>query len=290
MTIKRIKSRCNLCLLCVRECVSGAWRLSDGKPVMAAPELCNRCGHCVAVCPRSAIFHESLDYQQIEKTQPYPGDADVHRHIVRSRRSIRQFKQKPVDRDVLLSLLELSSHSPTASNRQNVAYTVITDRAVLGEVSERVFGFSAALYRKTRTGFGKQVYRLLKFLSPEGISRYLDPMDYYIRQWEQGRDYILHKAPVLILVHGPRGVSFISENCNIAATNLMNGAHASGLGSCYIGFLVLALKLSGSLRKTVQVPRGRRVYAALVLGHPAYHHPFTASRKKPVISWITDHD
>ncbi|MBU1169940.1 MAG: nitroreductase family protein [Proteobacteria bacterium] len=290
MKIRRIKNRCNLCMLCVRECVSGAWRVVDGQPSMVAPNLCNRCSHCVAVCPQAAIYHQALDYFQVKETDPDQMKPSVYHDIIRSRRSIRQFKHKAVPQDAIQDLLDLASHSPTASNRQHVAYTVISQKKILDDISNSVFGFSKGLYMKTRKGLGKQVYRILKTLFPDSISRYLDPMDYYIRESEKGRDYILHGAPVLILVHGPKGASFVNENCNIAATNIMNYAQSMSLGTCYIGFLTLALKFSGALRKKARVPKGQRVYAALVLGYPAYKHGFTASRKRPVISWVHGHE
>ena len=111
-------------------------------------------------------------------------------------------------------------------------------------------------------------------------------MDYYIQEADKGRDYILHNAPVLILVHRPRKENFINENCNIAAANIMNFAHSSGLGTCYIGFLTLAMKFSAEIRNKARIPKNQKVYAALILGYPAYRHPYTASRKQPAIQWI----
>jgi len=288
MKIQKNNDKCNLCLLCVRDCVAGAWRNVDGEPVMAAPELCNRCGHCVAVCPRSAIFHESLDYHQITKTDADLLNPDVYRQIVLGRRSIRQYKKTAVPPQLIENILKLASHSPTASNKQNVAYTVISDKAILKDLSEGVFGFGKRLYEKSQKGLGKAIYFILKTLSPENVTRYLDPMDYYIQEAGKGRDYILHDAPVLILVHGPRKENFINENCNIAAANIMNFAHSSGLGTCYIGFLTLALKFSAALRNKARIPKNQKVYAALILGYPAYSHPYTASRKQPAIQWFRD--
>ncbi|MBI5592593.1 MAG: nitroreductase family protein [Deltaproteobacteria bacterium] len=286
MNIQRIKDRCNQCLLCARDCVAGAWRIVNGEPILVAPELCSRCGHCVAVCPRSAIFHESMDYHQITKIDIDLIKPDVYREIVLGRRSIRQYKKAEVPPDIIENILKLASHSPTASNKQNVAYTVISDKAILHDLSKSVFGFGKSLYEKSRKGPGKVIYFILKSLFPDNINRYLDPMDYYIKEADKGRDYILHGAPVLILVHGPEKENFINENCNIAAANIMNFAHSSGLGTCYIGFLTLALKFSSPLRKKARIPKNQKVYAALILGYPAYGHSYTTSRKQPEIQWI----
>lgn len=290
MKIQRIKDRCNLCMLCVRDCVSGAWRDVNGEPVMAAPDLCNRCSHCVAVCPQSAIFHEALDYTQVDRVDKNLIKPDIYKHIALGRRSIRRYRKDPVPRDVVEDILALSSHSPTASNKQNVAYTVIKDRTILTELSSRVFGLSRTIYRLSRKGVGKSLYNVAKRLYPDGISRYLDPMDYYIAEADKGRDYILHGAPMLILVHGPKKGSFVNENCNIATANIMNYAHSLGLGTCYIGFLTLALSYSKSLRQVVSVPKDRKVYACLTLGYPALKHAFTASRKAPQVQWMIGHE
>ncbi len=286
MKIQRNKDRCNQCLLCVRDCVAGAWRLVDGEPVMAAPELCSRCGHCVAVCPRSAIFHEAMDHQQITGTDANLLNPEGYRQVVLGRRSIRQYKKTEVPPETIENILKLAGHSPTASNKQNVAFTVISDKIILKDLSDSVFGFGKGLYEKSRKGPGKAIYFILKALSPDNVTRYLDPMEYYILEADKGRDYILHGAPVLILIHGSKNGSFINENCNIAAANIMNFAHASGLGTCYIGFITLALKFSVTLRNKARIPKNQKVFAALILGYPAYRHPFTASRKQPAIQWI----
>jgi nitroreductase/NAD-dependent dihydropyrimidine dehydrogenase PreA subunit len=288
MNIQRHHDRCSQCLLCVRECVAGAWRNIGGEPVMAAPQLCNRCGHCVAVCSQSAIFHEALDYAQI--TESHGGNPDFYRHIVHGRRSIRQYKNAAVPSEIIENILNMASHSPTASNRQLVAYTVISDKHLLAAFSNSVFGFNRKLYEITRKGMGKVFHAILKTFFADIVDRYLDPMDFYISEADRGRDYILHKAPVLILVHGPRKEAFMNENCNIAAANIMNGAHAAGLGTCYIGFLTLAMKFSSKMRNQAEIPRGHGVFAALILGYPAYGHPFTVSRKKPQIHWIRCED
>ena len=111
-------------------------------------------------------------------------------------------------------------------------------------------------------------------------------MQYFIDETKKGRDFILHNAPVLILIHAPKGGNFSNENCNLAAANIMNYAYSLGLGTCYIGFLSLSLKYSKKLRNIIQLSKGRMVYFCIVMGYPAYKHSNTASRKKPGINWI----
>jgi hypothetical protein len=46
------------------------------------------------------------------------------------------------------------------------------------------------------------------------------------------------------------------------------------------------LQFSGKLRKKLGVPENRRVYAALVMGYPAYRYANTVSRKNPEVQWL----
>jgi nitroreductase len=79
---------------------------------------------------------------------------------------------------------------------------------------------------------------------------------------------------------------FASDNCNIAATTIINYAHALGLGTCFVGIMILALRFGGGLRKKLGVPKNRKVYAGLVMGYPAYRYANTVSRKKSEVQWL----
>ncbi len=289
MEIRRLEDKCNLCMLCVKECVSGVWREKDGQPFIVAQEACNRCSHCLAVCPKNAIIHEALDLDQVRRVKKKKVLPDVYREIIESRRSVRQYKQKPVPKEIIEDILHFARSSPTASNNQNVEYIVVTNPQVIKKVSDKIFGFSLQIYQWIQKPWGR---RLLKALEKTSIgttlNRYVGPMDFFIKQTQEGRDFILHNAPVLILIHTPTRANFACDNCNIAATNIINYAHASGLGTCFIGFITLALRFNKTLRAWLNIPKGRRVFVSLVLGYPAYSHSFTASRKTPKIHWISD--
>lgn len=283
MRIEKQDDKCNKCLLCIQDCVSGVWRLVNGDPTPLNPELCNRCSHCISACPCDAISHDGLKTDQIRKVNRKNINQEIFREVILSRRSIRQYKNEPVPREVIEQVLDLARYAPTASNDQNVGYIVVTDKGLIEETAEKIFGFARRLHTKTKSGLGKVV------LGMTGLSnnRYIKVMDFAKQQHsETGRDFILYNAPALILIHGPTRARFASENCNIAATTIVNYVHALGLGTCVIGIVTLALRHSGSLRKKLAVPKNRRVYASLVMGYPAYRHANTVSRKKPEIHWI----
>ncbi|MBU8849773.1 MAG: nitroreductase family protein, partial [Desulfobacterales bacterium] len=189
--------------------------------------------------------------------------------------------------ELIEKVISLVNHAPTATNSQNVKYLVISDKKILSKISKAIFVFSTKIFYFTQKFPGNLIYKIIKlFPASDTITRYIEPMQYYIDETKKGRDFILHNAPVLILVHAPKKAVFSNENCNISATNIMNYAYSLGLGTCYIGFLNLSLKYSKKLRDLIKLPRGRMVYACIITGYPAYKHANTASRKKPAIKWV----
>lgn len=286
--MERIEEACTGCLRCVEDCASGVWRLIDGIPTPAAPISCNQCGHCLAVCPENAVINTYLDPSQARPVDKARLDPRVYREIVLSRRSVRRYQKKKVKAAVIKDIIDMARFSPTATNSQHVAYTVVTRRETLAQVSERVFGVGRRLYDWSKTRGGKLAF---KGLSLHGgmrrmIEKYIAPLDYYAALKDAGKDLILHNAPTLILLRGPSGSFFASDNCHIAAANITNYAHALGLGTCFIGFLTVAARFDRKLRGLLEIPKGQTLYASLVMGYPMFSHPRIAPRKPAAVEWI----
>ena len=93
-------------------------------------ELCLKCGHCVAVCPEAAL---SLDWLRPEDCLDLRPELSLNQEqaaqFLRTRRSIRIYQDKPVERAKLEELLAMAVHAPSASNGQPWHWLVIQDRA-----------------------------------------------------------------------------------------------------------------------------------------------------------------
>ena len=287
--IQRDEEKCNRCMQCVQDCASGVWKDIAGVPTVTDQALCNHCSHCMAVCPKNAIKNDFLQKNQIRRVKRTLIKPEAYKEIVLSRRSIRHYTQAPVPPDIIEEIIDIARFSPTASNSQHVSYIVITDPAILKNISEQVFSTATKLYEYSTTRSGRWLFKGLR-VSPAMkamLKKYIEPMEYYIALKKSGRDLILHHAPVLVLLHGPSLSFFGADNCNIAAANITNYAHSMGLGTCYIGFVTLLSRISKKLRLLAGLPKGRTLYASLILGYPALKHPYTVSRKNPDTRWIT---
>ncbi len=277
--------KCTDCGLCIKECVSGVIRLVEGKPRAVEPSWCNRCSHCVAVCPAGAVSHGGLKGTDSRKAVRNAIDPECYKEVVMTRRSVRWYKDEEVPQEDIEDILQLASYSPTASNAQDVGYIVIKDKELIQWTSKTIFGLGEKLGEFLAKPWGKALaWYLENFAGQKNIGRYAERNDFY-KQWvDQGRDMITHNAPVLIIIHGPKKSYFVRDDCAIAAANITNYAHAKGLGTCYIGFVVASMQRSKKLRDRLGLPAGRKAYVALVMGKPTHKFTNTTIRFKPKVT------
>ncbi len=124
------QEKCQRDGLCAAECpamlIEITGKESFPTPIAGAEELCINCGHCVAICPQGAL---SLKTMAPEDCPPVRKEllltAEHCEHFMRSRRSIRKYKEKPVPRDLLTRLIEVARYAQTGSNSQPVHWLVI---------------------------------------------------------------------------------------------------------------------------------------------------------------------
>ncbi len=281
-----IASHCIRCGACVEVCPARVFVGTDGVRA-ARPGGCILCGHCVAVCPVDAVEHSGFDGQEFP---PMPADVglgvDALMGFLRSRRSVREFRQKDVPRDVLEKLLDIARYAPTASNAQDVRFIIITDRQKMMALSRRITGWVPILQKLAR------VPGVLTWASKAwGRARlqgYLASLEGFTEVISAGGDPIFYNAPALILTHAHKKNAFGIENSAYATYHIALAAHAMGLGTCMIGFLTTVARYDLVVRRLAGIPKGHRMTTALVVGYPIHRYRRLVPRKPPRVAWIGD--
>jgi ferredoxin len=85
--------------ICVDICPEDVLELADGKAatVVSRAGHCILCGQCVAVCPNEALRMPKLPSEDFEDLAKAPFGYGEFLHFLRLRRSVRVFKDKPVE-------------------------------------------------------------------------------------------------------------------------------------------------------------------------------------------------
>ena len=118
------ESKCIGCSLCVDDCPNNLLYLESGK-AHSRKSGCIECGHCFAVCPQHAIQMNNYDFEDVPATPMTDIDSERLLSAMKSRRSVRQFKNIPVEKEKLDQILEAGRYAPTGSNAQNVSFTIL---------------------------------------------------------------------------------------------------------------------------------------------------------------------
>ena len=121
---------CTGCGLCTKVCSRKILKTDHGKVSMVSyPDWeCGQCGLCMSICPTQAIRVEGAKYADFDALVENEVDSDILEGMLLSRRSMRSFKDRSVDRLILDKVIQISAMSPVGSPPTNVQVMVV-DRA-----------------------------------------------------------------------------------------------------------------------------------------------------------------
>jgi nitroreductase len=156
--------------------------------------------------------------------------------IIKKRRSVRAYQDKPLPKDMVEKILESARYAPSARNAQSLEYKVITNRTFAKKLSDCI---SEAMKK-------------------EGVSLKAPPVV---------RPNYFYNAPLLIIITAPKDNTWGVHDGAIAVDHIMLYTTSIGLGSCFIGMARLIMQ-SPDLVKELNITGDKTIVAAVVCGYP----------------------
>jgi ferredoxin len=290
----RIDSQtCSRCGACAEVCPNQIPTRAKEGEVTFRPDLlnlCIQCGHCMAVCPTRSITAGDLSYERDLFDLPLGavGECDFFNFLV-SRRSVRNFQDKPVDKEMLQRIVEAVALAPMGFPPHKVEVTVVQNRATIKKALPGLM----KVYRKLNRAMKNPLVRFLmkKMMKPEifqTIQNHVMPaMEKGLPEMkEKGRDLFARGAPALILFHARRDSENHTEDIQIALAYGLLAAHSLGLGATAIGLIPPAVERDQELRKLFQIPKDNEVLASMIVGHPKLSYQRGIKRDLARVTWI----
>lgn len=247
------RKKCIGCGMCVKDCPVNNIRVKDKKAVLKT-QSCLMCGHCAAVCPKAAVSITGFSESSVEINGRTVLEPQRLMDAIRTRRSVRQYRQKPVDADIIKQVIEAGRLTPSGENAQNVSYIV------LQKEMER--------YEKTAVLFAKRMLPLMKIIKPNARNIIIDD------------HFFFKEAPAAILVLAKDKV-----NAALAASNMELMAEAHGLGVLYSGLFAMSANHSFALRRMLKL-RNAKVVTVLVLGYPNVQYHRTVQKEPADVRYL----
>jgi nitroreductase len=156
---------------------------------------------------------------------------------IRTRRSVRRFRDQVVEDEKLMTILDSVRQSPSWANLQCWRFVVVRDRAVRERISELSY-----------------------------VESFFAPLSYKANPARKG----LAEAPVILVACADPSQSgtlwnqpYYMTDIGIAAQTLMLSARALGLGTVFVGVFE-----EEQLRGLLNIPKNVRIVGLFPLGYP----------------------
>lgn len=271
--------RCTKCGLCTKHCFLEYLKIGEnGYPQADEENVCSKCGQCVSICPEDAVSVAGL------KTAELSGKigAKAMSGFLRSKRSCRYYKEQPVEKSVMESLLQSAAMAPSTFNAQERAVVIVTNP----EVREKI-----------RLAMAKQVRMLsplLRFVNSGLVRLFLGKemkaylfrtqidVEMNLKHLNEGRDALLHNAPAVVFFCGKKDM-FGKDHALTTMDYFIMQAEAEGLGTCLIGYGMSDPK---GMAKIIPVPKGYKVYGVITMGYPKYEYQRSPVREQIPTEWM----
>lgn len=257
-------AKCIRCEKCTADCQN---RAIEPDPATGLPRVapdggtdrCMHCRHCLMICPVAAISVDGIDPARCLPANTDLPSADSLLSLIRSRRSVRDYKQKNVDRAVLNWLLDAMRYVPTGVNFHQLHFSVIDDIDVMSAYRNRIYSQVRDLFENGG-------------ISDEQRSRF----ENIYFQHKAGKDPVFRTAPHMLMVSVPANAPCPDADPLIAVSYFELLARSKGVGTCWFGRILFMWRdLLPDMLKIFRIPEGYKPGYAILFGETDVVYPRT---------------
>ncbi len=269
--------KCNGCGLCVEVCKDFSIVMKEGKAHVSGKPFfgCIACGHCMAICPKDAIkiegrFTSEADLFPLPEKEKAAGYESILA-LYQRRRSIREFRDKPVEKEMIDKVLDAAMTAPMGLPPSDVGVVVLGSKEKVRQFAKDYCTYLEKIKFFVSKGFLAIMRPFWGKAGDEMFRGFLRPLVHgYIRSMKAGNNFVTYDAPVAMYFYG-------SPYCDpadpiIAATYAMIAAESLGLGTCMLGGVhpfIQKGKSAKLFREKYGIKFTSREGLIVIMGYPA---------------------
>ena len=196
-----------------------------------------------------------FDDEPIEIKNETTVDSNELLMAIKSRRTIRKFKNKEVHSEIIQQIIEAGRFTPSAKNSQDVSYIVLDE--------------NKSKYEEIAVKFFRRIKPIVSLFMKSAKEVTID------------ENFFFKGAPVAIMLLTKDKISG-----SLAASNMALMSESYGLGVLYSGFFTTVANNSRKLRKSLNLKHNDYVVTTLVLGYPDVKYRRTAQKERANVRYL----
>ncbi|MFX1574342.1 MAG: nitroreductase family protein [Promethearchaeota archaeon] len=304
------ESKCDKCGLCIQNCPFRAWeKNNEGYPILKEIYECFSCYNCMVACPNDAIsivdpYHVDDGYW---KTYPHPLPAKMPlepkdaegkptewneiEKIIFNRRSVRNFKDKPVPVPIIQRVLEAGRFAPSAGNCQPWKFIVITNKALIKEIDQVSMNLIKFMYNAYI--IDKAVQNLVPIIEGPPLNPgagdprvILGGMGSVTKNEEVLPS--LNAPAIILLCADERAIISPQLNVGICGENMNLVANSLGIKACWSGFFAIGANYHPPLKRKLGIKYPWTCVTSLCLGYPKFKQEGIVPREYRPVTWFKE--
>lgn len=247
------EDKCIECNLCAQDCPVGIIELNPKPFIRKEKEKnCIQCQHCLAICPSSALSILGKSPEDSILLADVKLEPESIAGLIKTRRSIRKYKQENISKEIIQELIEVAAHAPTGHNDNAVLLSLIDNKEELN------------LFRS-------KVYDALKNTKKETVDTKYHLLFSFQKLWENKTiDVIFRNAPHMIIASAPSVDDSPMADCLITLSYFELMANSYGIGTLWNGMIKWAIDdINPSLRTLIGIPENHTIGYVMLFGKPA---------------------
>lgn len=193
-----------------------------------------------------------LEFDRLPEVEMRERSAEFLALMLR-RRSVRQFSDEPVPRELLEDALRVAGSAPSGANQQPWSFVLVSDPAVKVRIREAAEHEERLLYTERAS---QEYLEVLEPIGTDWSKPHLTDSPYLIAVFEQPWGFDERG--------GRRKHYFVRESVGIAVGFLLAALHNAGLAT-----LTHSPSPMGFLKKILERPENERPFLLIPVGYPA---------------------
>lgn len=252
--------------MCIKDCPTNCLEFSESKIpqyINGGKDICFGCQHCFSVCPAGALSFADKNPDNSESIGF--GNSEDLKKLIKSRRSIRFYKNEDVPKDKLNKIIEILPYSPTATNRDNLHFSIVETREKMDEIRRISYE---------------------KVMSLENTNPFIDMVK---RAYQNGNDLIYRGATSMIAVAIDKNNTSPGAEATdpiIAMSYVELYAQSLGLGTTWCGIAYIVATQIPEVYKLLNIPENYTLGYTMLLGVPNIKYARTPQLDKFSVNLI----